>query len=152
MKASHRGQERDLWTCPKCGRPFAQRYQSHSCGRYSVEKFLEGKSPSVVDLFNRFVELVSSCGPVTLAPARTRVGCQARIIFAAVNRLHDRSLAAHVVLSRRLENPRFTRSECHDPAPIQSLVWALHRVLLFPVMGQFVPHWLHAGLNSVLQS
>jgi hypothetical protein len=62
-------------------------------------------------LFRRFVELVRSCGPVHLAPARTRVGFQVRMIFASVNRLAAGRLNAHVVLARRLENARFHKIE-----------------------------------------
>jgi hypothetical protein len=106
---------REMWTCPECGRRFANRNQWHACGPYSVESFLEGKSPEAIRLLNSFVELAKSCGPVTLAPAKTRIGFQARMIFAAVNRLSDRKLAAHVVLARRLASPRFTRIESLTP-------------------------------------
>ena len=46
--------------------------------------------------------MVRACGPILIAPAKARVGFQVRMIFAAVNRLNDRSLDAHVVLARRL--------------------------------------------------
>jgi ABC-type ATPase with predicted acetyltransferase domain len=68
--------QKALWRCPKCGRWFANRHQEHSCGSYSVEDFLRGKSPAAVALFQRFVELVQSCGDVLIAPAKTRVGFQ----------------------------------------------------------------------------
>jgi hypothetical protein len=103
--------DRKMWTCPQCGRRFANRNQRHACGTYSVESFLEGKSPNAVRLFNRLVELTESCGPVTFAPAKTRIGFQARTIFAAVNRLSKGTLAAHVVLARRLDSPRCSRIE-----------------------------------------
>lgn len=48
-------------------------------------------------------------------PAKTRVGLHPRIFFAAVNGLSVRGLDAHVVLSRRLESPRFTRIETLSP-------------------------------------
>jgi hypothetical protein len=37
------------------------------------------------------------------------------MIFAAVNKLYDRGLDAHVVLTRRLESPRFRRIESLTP-------------------------------------
>jgi len=37
------------------------------------------------------------------------------MIFAAVNKLTDRSLDAHVVLTRRLESPRFRKIEMMTP-------------------------------------
>src|SRR5690349_10039288 len=89
-----------LWQCPKCDRPFANRNQSHSCGKYSVDDFLAGKSKHSIALFNRFRQMIESCGPVILAPAKTRVGFQVRMIFASVNKLNDDGLFAHVVLAR----------------------------------------------------
>jgi len=83
----------------------------HSCGRYSVEKFLSGKSRNAVSLYEHFTSLMRECGPFKIAPAKTRIGFQVRMIFAAVNKLNDQGLDAHVVLSRRLNSPRFRRIE-----------------------------------------
>ncbi len=87
----------------------------HSCGRYSVGKFLAGKSRQAIALYEHFSALVSDCGPVQIAPAKTRIGFQVRMIFAAVNKLSDHGLDAHVVLTRRLESPRFRRIETMTP-------------------------------------
>ena len=87
----------------------------HSCGRYSVEKFLAGKSPDAIALYQRFSALVHQCGRVKPAPAKTRIGFQVRMIFAAVNKLNDSGLEAHVVLTRKLRNPRFKRIEMMSP-------------------------------------
>ena len=100
-----------LWRCPKCSRRFANQNQPHSCGHYTVDSFLKDRGPQAIALYERFVSAVRECGAVTLAPAKTRVGFQVRMIFAAVNKVSDRGLDAHVVLARRLENPRFTRIE-----------------------------------------
>jgi hypothetical protein len=105
----------DLWTCPDCGRQFANRNQQHSCVRRSVDDFLAGKSERARALFSSFTEAAFRCGHVTFAPALTRVGLQARMIFACVNRLSDDRLDAHVVLSRRLEHPRFYKIESFSP-------------------------------------
>ena len=87
----------------------------HSCGRYSVEQFLAGKSPGAIGLYKKFSALVRRCGPVKIAPARTRIGFQVRMIFAAVNKLSAQGLDAHVVLSRKLASPRFKRIETMTP-------------------------------------
>jgi hypothetical protein len=102
---------RPLWTCPKCGRQFVIPKMPHSCGRYSVEMFLAGKSPYAISLYERFAALAHNCGPLQIAPAKTRIGFQVRMIFAAVNKLSDHGLEAHVVLARLLETPRFRRIE-----------------------------------------
>lgn len=105
----------NLWRCPKCSRPFANQRQSHSCGNYSVEDFLKGKSPQAISFYKHFAAMVQECGQVMLAPAKTRVGFQARMIFASINKLQDTRLDAHVVLARRLESPRFTKIESFSP-------------------------------------
>ncbi len=87
----------------------------HSCGQYSVEAFLSGRSPDAVLLYENFSSLVHKCGPVKVAHAKTRIGFQVRMIFAAVNKLGDGLLDAHVVLARRLESPRFTKIEMMTP-------------------------------------
>lgn len=87
----------------------------HSCGRYSVEKFLAGKSANAIALYERFSQLVNQCGRVQVAPAKTRIGFQVRMIFAAVNKLNDGGLEAHIVLTRKLKNRRFRRIETMSP-------------------------------------
>jgi len=79
-----------------------------------VKKHLKGKSPHPLSLYERFVALVKQCGPVILAPTKTRIGFQVRMIFAAVSFRQD-SLNCHVCLSRHLENPRFTRIKSLSP-------------------------------------
>ncbi|MFQ5948784.1 MAG: DUF5655 domain-containing protein [Acidimicrobiia bacterium] len=103
-----------LWTCPACGRRFVNRNQWHSCGHFTVGAHLEDKDPSVVALYDRFVEMVKRCGPVTLVPTKTRIGFQVRITFAEVVPL-KRWLDADFLLARRLEHPRLRRIESLSP-------------------------------------
>lgn len=80
-----------------------------------MEKFLAGKSAAAIALYESFSELVNQCGRVQIAPAKTRIGFQVRMIFAAVNKLDNSGLEAHVVLTRRLSNRRFKRIETMSP-------------------------------------
>jgi hypothetical protein len=105
----------DLWTCPECERQFANRNQQHSCVKATVEDFLSAQGPRARQLFAAITDAAFSVGNVSLAPAKTRVGLQARMIFASVNRLSDDRLDAHVVLARRLEHPRFHKIESISP-------------------------------------
>jgi Domain of unknown function (DUF5655) len=106
---------RSLWTCPKCNRQFVNLNMPHSCGQYTVDAFLAGKSSHAIRLYEQFTALISECGPVLIAPAKTRIGFQVRMIFAAVNKLSDQGLDAHVVLTRRLKSARFKRVEMMTP-------------------------------------
>jgi hypothetical protein len=106
---------RPLWRCPRCDRKFANRNQEHSCGKYTVEDFLHRKGQKAESLYRAFEKLVLGLGPISLAPAKTRVGFQERMIFAAVNKLTGSKLESHVVLARRLDCPRFTKIESISP-------------------------------------
>ena len=81
----------------------------------SVEDFLKGKGARGRELFTALTNAALSVGDVTFAPAKTRVGLQARMIFASINRLSDERLDAHVVLARRLEHRRFFKIESISP-------------------------------------
>jgi hypothetical protein len=103
-----------LWECPKCARAFANRNQSHSCSSYTLRQHLAGKSPHALALFRHFAKLVNRCGPVRVLPEKTRIAFQVRMSFAAVSLRRD-GIVGHIVLARRLENPRFTKIEYISP-------------------------------------
>ena len=105
---------RSMWKCTKCERFFANRNQSHFCSRYTMKQHLIGKSPVAIALVRDFVRLVKRCGPVRIIPEKTRIAFQVRMSFAAV-RLQRTGIAGHVVLARRLENPRFVKIESISP-------------------------------------
>ena len=106
--------KRPLWRCTACGREFANRNQSHACGRYDLASHFRGKPPELRALFDRVVEIVESIGPVRVIPEKTRIAFQARMSFAQITP-RQRWLDGHVVLARRLESPRFRRIETFSP-------------------------------------
>ena len=95
-----------MWTCPVCGRRFANRNQTHACGRFDPAGLLEGRSQAVVATFERFRDEVLRCGPATILAERTRIAFQARMSFAAVMP-RTRWLDGHVVLAKRVRSKRF---------------------------------------------
>jgi hypothetical protein len=105
---------RPLWTCPRCGRSFANRNQAHACGPLDLARHLEGRDPEVVAIYRRLVELAERNGPVTVLPEKTRIAFQVRMSFAAFS-LGRHWVDGHVVLARRLEHPRFRRIESFSP-------------------------------------
>ncbi|MFQ5747486.1 MAG: DUF5655 domain-containing protein [Gemmatimonadota bacterium] len=105
---------RPLWTCPKCGHSFVTRNLWHSCSRYPLEFHFEGKDPVVRATFDRFLEAIQACGPVTVIPQKTRIAIQARVRFAGgVTR--KKWLNAALWLTRRPEHLRITRIETFGP-------------------------------------
>lgn len=103
-----------MWTCPRCGRSFANRNQSHACGPLDLDRHLAGKDPEVVAIFHRLVELAEANGPVTVLAEKTRIAFQVRMSFAQVTPRHG-WLDGHLVLARRIDHPRFRRVETFSP-------------------------------------
>jgi uncharacterized protein DUF5655 len=104
----------DLWTCPRCGRRFANRNQSHTCGRWTLAHHLEGRPEFVVAIVDTVLATARSLGPVDVIPEKTRIALAARMSFAALM-VRKRWVDGHVVLARRLESPRFRRIETFSP-------------------------------------
>jgi hypothetical protein len=101
---------RALWTCPRCDRSFANRNQSHACGRHELEPHFRGKPAAIRALFDAFVSAVEACGPVTMLPEKTRIAFQVRMSFAQLTPRRG-WIDGHVVLARRYEHPRFRKVE-----------------------------------------
>jgi len=104
-----------LWTCPRCGRAFARRNQTHTCRPLvALDEHFAGKPPEIREIFDRVVALAARCGPLTVLPERSRIALHARMSFCA---LQPRRawVDGHVVLARRLESPRFRRIETFSP-------------------------------------
>jgi hypothetical protein len=105
---------RPLWQCEKCGRAFANRNQSHACGTYDLDHHFDDKPPEIRALFDQVVTAVRALGPVRILPEKTRIAFQVRMSFAQVTP-RRRWLDGHVVLARRLENPRFRLIQTFSP-------------------------------------
>ena len=104
-----------MWTCPDCGRAFANRNQTHTCAPLrSLDDHLEGKPPEIASIVHRAIAAAQECGEVTVLPERTRIALAARMSFAALMP-RRRWVDGHVVLGRRLEDPRFTPIETFSP-------------------------------------
>jgi len=95
-----------LWHCKKCGRDFANRNQSHACGRYDLEHHFSDKRPEIRALFDEVMAALRALGPVRVLPEKTRIAFQARRSFAQVTP-RTNWLDGHLVLARRFEHPRF---------------------------------------------
>jgi hypothetical protein len=111
LRAHKRG---SMWRCPECARRFANRNQSHACGRSTLASHFKGKPPAVRAIFDKLLRVARQNGPVTVLPEKTRIAFQVRMSFAAFTIRRD-WVNGHVVLARRRENPRFGRIETISP-------------------------------------
>lgn len=103
-----------MWRCPVCRRQFANRNQSHACGRYTLASHFRGKPAAVLAIFDKLLAVARKNGPVTVLPEKTRIAFQVRMSFAAFV-IRRNWVDGHVVLARCLENPRFRRIETYSP-------------------------------------
>jgi hypothetical protein len=76
-----------MWNCPLCNQQFVKINHPHSCNERTVEDFLAGKSPAVVELFQYFVGEYLAIGPFKLHPAKSRIAFAADIRFGYIHRL-----------------------------------------------------------------
>jgi hypothetical protein len=106
--------DRDLWRCGACGRAFANRNQSHACGRHALERHFEGRTPQVRAIYAAFVAMLERLGAVTILPEKTRIAFQARMSFAQLT-TRRRWVVGHLVLARRAEDPLFPRIDTISP-------------------------------------
>lgn len=105
---------RELWACPACGRGFANRNQSHACGRHALEAHFAGRPPEVRALYDALLRRIQDIGPVTVLPEKTRIAFQVRMSFAVA--IPRRAwLDGHLVLARRVEGPLFRRIDTISP-------------------------------------
>jgi len=88
-----------MWTCPKCNHQFYNKNQSHSCGSYTADDFLNGKPAEMIDLFNYFLSEYREIGPFELHPVKTRVALLTKMRFCSVNKISSNHIDIHLVLT-----------------------------------------------------
>ena len=103
-----------LWTCPACSRSFANRNQSHACGRHELESHFEGKPPEIRRLFDSFVARLEEIGPFDILPQKTRIAFQVRMSFAQLTPKRG-WIDGHLVLASPAPRPVVRRIERISP-------------------------------------
>jgi Domain of unknown function (DUF5655) len=97
-----------MWRCPVCQRQFANRNQSHACGRYDLKSHFLGKPLVVRQLYDLLLAEVQKCGSVIILPEKTRIAFQVRMSFAAIQ-VQSSRIIGHLVLAHRHDRPCFHR-------------------------------------------
>jgi hypothetical protein len=82
----------------------------HSCSNYPLSYHFDGKDPTVRKIFDCFIELIESCGPVEVIPQKTRIAIQAQVRFAGC-RVRKKWLVANLWLARKANHPKLQRVE-----------------------------------------
>ena len=127
-----------MWSCPHCGRSFANRNQSHACAPLGdLDQHFTGAVPEVRAAFDRVLAAVSALGPVEVLPEKTRIALHIRMSFAAFMP-RRRWLNGHLVLARHIDSPRFLRIQELSP---RNVVHAFRLTSPADVDAEFVT-WL----------
>lgn len=100
-----------VWTCPKCNAQLVQKNLSHSCGNYSVEQFLKGKSDRGKQLFWWFVKEYEKIGPIILHPVKTRVAFMVQVRFSGINRVGADFIDGTFWLKEKIDSNKFFKIE-----------------------------------------
>jgi hypothetical protein len=90
----------------------AKRYYSdevESGQEWSVERHLADKPKAVVDLYKRFVQLLTACGPHTLSITKTAIAFKGSHRGFAGARPRNTSLDGFLDLQRKVQDERFLR-------------------------------------------
>jgi hypothetical protein len=88
-----------MWTCLKCGHKFYNLNQSHSCGNYTIDRFLNGKTEKAINLFNYFISEYKKIGEFELHPVKTRVALLTKMRFCSINKISKDYIQVHFVLT-----------------------------------------------------
>jgi len=134
-----------LWPCPRCRRQFKNRNQAHSCSQCTVEQHLDGKSSEIVELYDRFAELVLRCGEVVVAPTKTRVLFKVRTVFATAGVTRN-WLDVVFVLGRRLQSRRIKRALAEYPGIVHHL-----RIERIEDLDEELANWLQEAFDHCTQ-
>ena len=79
----------------------------------SPRTVLDDLSPQVAPMYDRFVNMLQSLGPVTILPTQTRVDFQRRIIFASTWFTAE-EMRVQLILPQRVDDPRIVRFEIFE--------------------------------------
>ncbi len=88
-----------MWTCPKCQHQFYNTNQAHSCGHYTTEDFLAGKTKLATDLFHYFLAEYKKIGAFAVHPVKTRVALLTKMRFCSINKIGADYIGVHFVLT-----------------------------------------------------
>jgi len=97
---------------PKCKNKFYNKNQTHSCGNFTVDNFLDGKPKKAIELFNYILSKYRKIGDFELHPVKTRIALLTKIRFCLINKIGPDFIHVHFVLTEPyFENLCFYRIE-----------------------------------------
>lgn len=102
-------QKINSWTCPKCGRMFKRKGQTHSCKTFPLEQHFSRKA-KLRTLFNKLSEAISTrIGPFNIDSVECCIHLVHQSTFSAVKVMKDQ-LRIDFSLDYEPSNPRIGKT------------------------------------------
>lgn len=111
----------DLWTCPECGRSFANRNQWHSCTDLSLDEFLADGSTHAVAIYHAVQAALAGCGEFRIHAQKTRVAFINRMTFAGM-RLRSDAVDVSLILPEPYSIDRVTAITLYGQTTFEHLI------------------------------
>lgn len=131
-----------MWTCPECGRSFANTNQAHACQTTTVDDYLAEKSDLAVAIYQRVVSVLDTAGAFRVHAQRTRIGFISRMTFAGISLAREWADLTFI-LPKPLDDERIRRLELYGPTS-----WGHHiRLQSVQAVDDEVTKWLGDALR-----
>lgn len=105
---------RPMWTCPQCGRSFANLNQAHACQTTTVAEYLAGKTDLAVSIYESLIDALEKAGEFRVHPQKTRIAFISRMTFAWAS-LARRWVDVGFILPDPLDDGRIRKLELYGP-------------------------------------
>jgi hypothetical protein len=92
------------WVCPKCGRQFQRRHQSHSCKLYPLENHFKGKQKGKQLYVTLIQKLKKNMRPFRIDPVECCIHLVRVSTFAAVKILKEKIRVEFTLANKLMKN------------------------------------------------
>ncbi|HEX2368727.1 MAG TPA: DUF5655 domain-containing protein, partial [Acidimicrobiia bacterium] len=139
--------DRSMWTCPRCGRSFASRNQTHACTAVTVEEHLKGKSDAATPIYRAFEEAMLLQGESRVHATKTRIAFINRMTFASAT-LGSGHVDATLILPEWVDHPRFDRIDLYGAVTYAQRIRLASAEAVDAELGGWLREAYHRGLQD----
>lgn len=93
-----------------------------SCGRATLADWKARMCPNALTLYDRFEQMIASCGEYHIAPAKTRISFLGHVRFANITKLSEAGMDFNFALPTPVQSVRVLKLEEIIPG------WWIHRL------------------------
>lgn len=102
-----------MWTCPRCGRSFANLNQTHACLDLSAAEHLAARSVAI-SIYEAVVQSLEKCGRFRIHAQKTRIAFISRMTFAGVS-VAKRWVDLSLIYPTVIDDPRIRKLFLYGP-------------------------------------